>query len=343
MNLSKKSLRVLASLSIAATVSLTATVPNVLAVTQPEADTPLTKDKLQKLSVQNIEKLSNGVKLDLGTNEAYIRIFDKDLVKVSVVKKGEKEFESRGIAKKASEWKTPRFRANVSADVYTLKTDEITVEIKLSEFGVKFLDKNGNVINEDYVNQGKTSGYENGKPYVFKKTDKDEDFYGFGEQAGLEVNKRGESMGMWNTDAYSYTKDTKYLYTTIPFFVGLKDKKAYGIFFDNTHRSYYEMASESDDYYYFYANGGKLTYYFTYGPQISDVIDQYTELTGKMDIPPKWSLGLHQSKWGYTPEEIVNVAKTYREKQIPLDTMHFDIDYMDGYRVFTWNEQYKPG
>ena len=341
MNLSKKSLRVLASLSIAATVSLTATVPNVLAVTQPEADTPLTKDKLQKLSVQNIEKLSNGVKLDLGTNEAYIRIFDKDLVKVSVVKKGEKEFESRGIAKKASEWKTPRFRANVSADVYTLKTDEITVEIKLSEFGVKFLDKNGNVINEDYVNQGKTSGYENGKPYVFKKTDKDEDFYGFGEQAGLEVNKRGESMGMWNTDAYSYTKDTKYLYTTIPFFVGLKDKKAYGIFFDNTHRSYYEMASESDDYYYFYANGGKLTYYFTYGPQISDVIDQYTELTGKMDIPPKWSLGLHQSKWGYTPEEIVNVAKTYREKQIPLDTMHFDIDYMDGYRVFTWNEQYK--
>lgn len=120
---------------------------------------------------------------------------------------------------------TPRFRANVSADVYTLKTDEITVEIKLSEFGVKFLDKNGNVINEDYVNQGKTSGYENGKPYVFKKTDKDEDFYGFGEQAGLEVNKRGESMGMWNTDAYSYTKDTKYLYTTIPFFVGLKDKK----------------------------------------------------------------------------------------------------------------------
>jgi|APAga8741244001_1050109.scaffolds.fasta_scaffold02883_2 alpha-glucosidase len=341
MNLSKKSLRVLASLSIAATVGLTATAPNVLAVTQPEADTPLTKDKLQKLSVQNIEKLPNGVKLDLGTNEAYIRIFDKDLVKVSVVKKGEKEFESRGIAKKASEWKTPHFRANVSADVYTLKTDEITVEIKLSEFGVKFLDKNGNVINEDYVNQGKTSGYENGKPYVFKKTDKNEDFYGFGEQAGLEVNKRGESMGMWNTDAYSYTKDTKYLYTTIPFFVGLKDKKAYGIFFDNTHRSYYEMASESDDYYYFYANGGKLTYYFTYGPQISDVIDRYTELTGKMDIPPKWSLGLHQSKWGYTPEEIINVAKTYREKQIPLDTMHFDIDYMDGYRVFTWNEQYK--
>ncbi|TYR79320.1 glycoside hydrolase family 31 protein [Priestia megaterium] len=341
MNVSKKSLRVLASLSLAATVGFTAAAPNVLAVTQPEPDTPLAKENLQKLSVKNIQKLPNGVKLDLGTNDAYIRLFDKDLVKVSVLKKGEKEPESRGIAKKASEWKTPHFRANVSADKYTLKTNEITVEIKLSEFGVRFLDKRGNVINEDYVNQGKTSGYENGKPYVFKKTDKNEDFYGFGEQAGLEFNKRGDSIGLWNTDAYAYTKDTKYLYTSIPFFIGLKDKKAYGIFFDNTHRSYYEMASESDDYYYFYANGGKLSYYFAYGPEISDVIDRYTDLTGKMDVPAQWSLGLHQSKWGYTADEIVNVAKTYREKNIPLDTMHFDIDYMDGYRVFTWNDQYK--
>jgi alpha-glucosidase len=342
MSLSKKSLRALASISLAASVGLTTTAPNVMAaVTQPEADTPLVKEKLQKLSVQGIEKLPNGVKFDLGTNEAYIRIFDKDLVKVSILEKGEKEFESRGIAKKESEWKTPKFRANDHGDTYTLKTEEITVEIKKQPFGVKFLDKKGNVINEDYINQEKTAGYEDGKPYVFKKTDKDEDFYGFGEQSGLDVNKRGDSIGLWNTDAYSYNKDTKYLYTSIPFFIGLKDKKAYGIFFDNTHRSYYEMASESDDYYYFYANGGKLTYYFAYGPEVGDVIDRYTELTGKMDVPAQWTLGLHQSKWGYTPEEIVNVAKTYREKNIPLDTMHFDIDYMDGYRVFTWNEQYK--
>ncbi|PAF11763.1 hypothetical protein CHH61_25530, partial [Shouchella clausii] len=73
---------------------------------------------------------------------------------------------------------------------------------------------------------------------------------------------------------------------------------------------------ESDDYYYFYANGGKLTYYFAYGPEISDVVDRYTDLTGKMEAPPEWSLGLHQSKWEYKADEIVNVAKTYRDKQI---------------------------
>lgn len=341
MNLPKKYLKMIASASLAATICITAAAPNALAVTQPEADTPLAQENLQKLSVQGIEKLSNGVKLDLGSNDAYIRLFDKDFVKVSVLNKGEKEFESRGIAKKESEWDTPKFKAISSSDTYTLKTKELTVEIKMKPFGVRFLDKQGNVINEDYVNQNQTSGYENGKPYVFKKTDKNEDFYGFGEQAGVEFNKRGDSIGMWNTDAYSYNKDTKYVYTSIPFFIGLKDKKAYGIFFDNTHRSYYEMASESDDYYYFYANGGKLTYYFAYGPEIGDVVDRYTDLTGKMEAPPEWSLGLHQSKWEYKADEIVNVAKTYREKQIPLDTMHFDIDYMDGFRVFTWNDQYK--
>jgi alpha-glucosidase len=342
MVLSKKSLRVLAGILLTATISFfSAAVPSALAVTQPEPDTPLQKENLQKLNVQGVTKLSNGIRLDLGSNEAYIRLFAKDLVKVSVLEKGEKEFESRGIEKKANEWKSPKFSSHFSKEIYKLKTDEIIVEINMKPFGVRFLNKEGIVINEDYVKYGATSGYENGKPYVFKKTNKNEGFYGFGEQAGLEVNKRGDSIGLWNTDAYGYTKDTKYLYTSIPFFIGLKDKKAYGIFFDNTFRSYFEMASESDEYYYFYANGGKLTYYFTYGPKIGDVIDTYTELTGKMDIPPKWTLGLHQSKWGYTPEEILNVAKTYREKRIPLDTMHFDNDYMDGYRVFTWNEQYK--
>ena len=333
-------LKVAAIFTLAFIIALSSTVTSTMAaVTQPEADTPLNKESLQKLSVKSVEKLSNGVKFDLGTNEAYIRVFAEDLVKISVVKKGEKEFTSRGIAK--TEWKTPKFSSKDSKDSYTISTKELNVTIKKAPFGIKFTDKQGNVINEDYMGAGGTSGYEDGKPYVFKKTDKNENFYGFGEQSGLELNKRGKSIGNWNTDAYSYTKDTKYLYTSIPFFMGLKNEKAYGIFFDNTYRSYFEMASESDDYYYFYANGGTLTYYFMYGPEVSDVLDRYTEITGKMEMPAEWTLGLHQSKWGYTADEITDVAQTYRDKKIPVDTMHFDIDYMDGYRVFTWNEEYR--
>ncbi|MBM7649481.1 alpha-glucosidase [Bacillus ectoiniformans] len=335
----KQPFKVFVIMTIAMMMILSTGLTSALAVTQPEADTPLNKENMQKLSAKSVKKLDNGVQFDLGEYDAFIRIFSKDLVKVSVLKDGQKEEYSQAIKKK--DWETPKFSTKDSKNEYTLLTDELTIKVSKSPFGVKFLDKKGNVINEDYMENKSASGYEDGKPYVFKKTAKGENFYGFGEQAGLNLNQRGESIGMWNTDAYAYNKDTKYLYTSIPFFMGLKDKKAYGILFDNTYRSYYEMASESDDYYYFYANGGPLTYYFMNGPEISDVLDIYTELTGKMDLPAEWTLGLHQSKWGYTADEIVDVAKTYREKNIPLDTMHFDIDYMDGYRVFTWADKYK--
>ncbi|WP_231572053.1 glycoside hydrolase family 31 protein [Pontibacillus halophilus] len=329
--------RIIASMAVATTVA-TAAAPNVLAVTQPHPDEELNQENVKKqMSVQGFEKLEDGVKLQLSDNKtATIRLFAEDMAKVSILKDGEEEYYSSGIAKK--EWDAPEFDIEEEDNVITMETEEITVKIKTEPFGIKFLDSDGNVINEDYMKNG--SGYDEDRPYVYKKTNKDEAFYGFGEQAGLNLNQRGESLGMFNTDAYAYQTDTKYLYTSVPFFMGLKDEKAYGILFDNANRSYYEMASESDDYYYFYADGGQLTYYYMYGPEIQDVLDRYTELTGKMELPPKWSLGLHQSKWGYTADEIENVASTYREKNIPLDTMHFDIDYMVDYKVFTWADDY---
>ncbi|MGP7816631.1 glycoside hydrolase family 31 protein [Niallia sp. 01092] len=314
------------------------TFQTVLAV-EPDPDTLLDTNNLQKLSVQSKNKTNDSVSFDLGDYNGNIHLLSKDMVKISILPKDKTEQDSPAIQKK--NWETPSFTTKQMNNQYLIKTSELNIIVKEKPFGIKILDKKGHVINEDYMKNGTSSGYENSKPYVFKKTDSNENFYGFGEQSGLTLNKRGKNMGMWNTDAYAYGPEAKYLYASIPFFIGLKNGKAYGLLFDNTYRSYYNMASDSDNYYYFYANGGPLTYYFMYGPEISHVLEQYTDLTGKMDLPPEWSLGLNQSKFGYSPTEIIDIAKTYREKQIPLDTMHFDIDYMNGYRIFTWNEQYK--
>ncbi|MCD5323440.1 MULTISPECIES: glycoside hydrolase family 31 protein [Pontibacillus] len=335
-----KTVRTLATASLATSLLIPVATPShVLAVADVYPEKELNKEAVekQKLQVQEVQKVENGVQLTLSNNyQAFIRLKAVDLAKVSILKQGEKNEDTAAINK--TDWDTPSFHLEENETSITLSTDEITVSIHKEPFGVKFMDSEGNVINQDSMKYG--SGYENGKPYVFKDTSKNEDFYGFGEQAG-KLNKRGESIGMWNNDAYDYSKDTKYLYTTVPFFIGLKDEKAYGIFFDNSHRSYYEMASESDDYYYFYANDGQLTYYFAYGPEIQDVVNRYTELTGSMQRPPKWSLGLHQSKWGYkTADEIKNIVDTYREKDIPLDAVHLDIDHMNGFRNFTWGEDF---
>ncbi|WP_089872776.1 glycoside hydrolase family 31 protein [Halogranum rubrum] len=300
----------------------------------------LDNENLAQLSVQSHKILGDGVKLDFGDHDGYVRLFADDFARVSVTEPGQAEYESPGVANGLDEWDAPTFGAESTSERIVLETESITVDISKDPFGVKFLDADGNVVNEDYLDKG-TSGYEGDKPYVYKKTDENEAFYGFGEQPDMGFNQRGEKLENWNTDQYGYGPDSDYVYSSVPFFVGLKDTGAYGIFFDDPYHSVFHMADESDDYYYFLADGGQLTYYFAYGPEVSTVLDRYTDLTGKIDLPPKWGIGLHQSKWEYTAQEIVDTAETYREKEIPLDAMHFDIDYMGGeYNAFTWDPDY---
>ena len=55
-------------------------------------------------------------------------------------------------------------------------------------------------------------------------------------------------------------------------------------------------------------------------------------------MPPLWALGNHQSRWGYKSEEEVRaLAREFRERDIPCDALYLDIDYMDQFRVFTWD------
>ncbi len=176
---------------------------------------------------------------------------------------------------------------------------------------------------------------------TYKKLSDEEHFYGFGEKTG-PLDKRGEYMEMFAGDR-SYKKDEDPLYVSIPYFIGVKNKKAYGVFFDNTYRSKFDMGKSSDKHYYFGAEGGELEYYVFPGPKVSEVVEDYTELTGRMELPPKWSIGYHQSRWSYdTQEEVLEIGKTFREKEIPCDSIHLDIDYMDGYRVFTFDEENFP-
>jgi alpha-glucosidase len=295
---------------------------------------PLDKNNLQRpMAVQDVKKLENGVKLNLGEMEAYIRLLSSDISKVSILKKGEKEYTSVGIAK--TDWDTHEFKITEDNQKIVLASDSLTVHIKKSPFGIKYLDKDGNVINED-AEQG--LGYENGKPYVFKKTDKNEDFYGFGQKT-TGLNHRGKEIAVWNRENQGQPI-SKYTFSSVPFFIGLKGTNSYGILFDNTYRSYYNMAAESDDYYYFHADGGKLTYYFINGPQIKDVVDRYTDLTGKMQMPPEWAMGFHQAAWGYHQKDLEQVSKTYRDKKIPADGMWYDIEWMDDYKTFFFGEKF---
>ncbi len=177
---------------------------------------------------------------------------------------------------------------------------------------------------------------------VWKRMPQDESYFGFGEKAG-RLDRGGTAMTMWNSDIPAYTADTDPLYETIPFFLGVRHGKAYGVFLDNSYRSSFDMGKQCRDAYAFGVEGGELNYYIFTGATPASIIERYSELTGKMPLPPRWALGYQQSRWSYPSETRVReIARGFRDRKIPCDVIYLDIDYMDGYRIFTWNRKNFP-
>lgn len=232
------------------------------------------------------------------------------------------------------------FSVNDEKEYYQISTNGIIVRITKLRCRVHIYDKSLNLINEDEKSFGVS--FDNDEVRCFKTLFNDELFYGLGEKT-KNLKKNGEQWTMWNSDTPAYTEKQDPLYQSIPFFIGIRNHKAYGIFFDNTYKSYFNMGASNNRFYWFGAEKGEMDYYFINGPEIKKVIQLYTLLTGRMELPPLWSLGYQQSKWSYYPESTVRtLAETFRNKQIPCDVIYLDIHYMDAYKMFTWSSERFP-
>lgn len=169
-----------------------------------------------------------------------------------------------------------------------------------------------------------------------------EAYLGFGEKVG-PVDKRGMRFVFWNTDNFPPHPDTDPLYVSIPFFTGLREGVAWGLFLDEPWRSEVDVACSDPGRIAWTSWGAELDVYLIAGPLPADVARRYAALTGRPAMPPLWSLGAHQSRWGYTrDEDIRGVVRGYRARDLPLDVVHLDIDYMDGYKVWTWDRGRYP-
>ena len=229
---------------------------------------------------------------------------------------------------------------------YIVTTKKLICQISKDNLKVEIFDAIDNqLINKDELGFHWEESYEFGGNVVkmSKMVNDQESYYGLGDKPE-HLNLKGKRFENWVTDSYAFGKQTDPIYKAIPFFTGLHHGKAYGIFFDNTFRSYFDFAHERRNVTSFWAQGGEMNYYFIYGPKMNDVVESYTDLTGKPhQMPPLWALGFHQCKWSYYPEsEVKEIAATFRSLKIPCDAIYLDIDYMEGFRCFTWNKEYFP-
>ncbi|WP_291906271.1 glycoside hydrolase family 31 protein [Chitinophaga sp. CB10] len=227
---------------------------------------------------------------------------------------------------------------------FEIYTNYIKVLIARDNLRVTITDLEGKIINQDemgfhwqhYLLKG-------GKiVYCSKLIQENEVFYGLGDKP-TDLNLRGKRLENYGTDAYGYQKDTDPLYRNIPFYYGLHNGIGYGLFFDNTFRTIFDFGKERENVCSFWARGGEMNYYFIYGPELMEVAETYTRITGTPELPPIWALGYHQCRWSYYPEQKVrDIATEFRKRRIPCDVIYLDIDYMDGFRCFTWNKEYFP-
>lgn len=221
-------------------------------------------------------------------------------------------------------------------EILTSYPGERSMAGALSEDAAALLEAEGHIISGAKIT--------NHKVQQLFKLNEAERFYGMGDKTGF-LNKRGYAYENWNSDIPQlHHENMPALYKSIPFVIGKGPGYSYGLFFDNTFHSYMDMGKESNEYFFYGADDGNFDMYFMTGDCMADVIEHYTYLTGRAPLPQLWTLGYHQCRWGYeSAEDIRSVAHQMREHRIPCESVQYDIDYMDGYRVFTWDEEdYEP-
>ncbi len=267
---------------------------------------------------------------------ARVSLFSPTIFKISLWGKNYRDLPSYAVIAKPEKVKFT-FREN--KDEFILKTDSLELQITKSPLRFTFKTPDGKVINQD-DNLG--AYWLKGQLYSFKKLFPDEKFIGLGEKTG-NLNRRGSAYTNWNTDNPHYENWSDPLYSTIPFYMGIHNGLNYGIFVDNTTKSVFNFGAGNNRFSYFSVDDGQVDYYFIYRQNIAGIIKDYTHLTGRIKMPPIWALGFQQCRWSYTPDkEVMEIATTFRDKNIPLDVIYLDIGYMNAYKLFTWNPKTFP-
>ena len=169
-------------------------------------------------------------------------------------------------------------------------------------------------------------------------------FYGTGETPG-PLLRNGRRIVCWNTDAFEYDESWASLYQSHPWVLGVRaDGSAFGILADTTCRCEIDLGSAADQpatptiEFAVDDSAPPFAVYAFERDTPQEVVAALADLTGRMPLPPKWALGYHQSRWSYEPAaRVLRLADEFRDRHIPCDCIWLDIDYMDGFRCFTFD------
>jgi alpha-glucosidase len=158
--------------------------------------------------------------------------------------------------------------------------------------------------------------------------------YGTGE-VRAPMLRNGTEVELWNTNNYLYLENNQPLYQSAPWVLAVnKDGSAFGVYADSAWRMRVNLQSVIQ----FTSDGPPFRVIVIRGPNPQEVLTRMSNFTGKIELPPLWALGYQQSRYSYYPQSSVEkIADGFRSRNLPCDVIWMDIDYMHGFRIFTFD------
>jgi len=283
-------------------------------------------------AVSGSAPLPNGIEARVGSATVRITAVRDDIVRVLISPEATMPEDSSWAVLPASRTHSVNVQPIQEEGAIGFRTQALDVRIERSPLRIVIRDLAGNVICADAP--GRSVQFSLGGFTVYKAMPDDAHYYGLGDKPG-SFDRRNQAFTLWNRD-FGVQEWADPIYKSIPFFLSISQGRSYGLFLDNTWRSWFDFGKQARDAYAFGAEGGPLNYYVIYGPAPKQVVEGYAYLTGTPPLPPLWSLGFQQSRYSYYPDsELRRVANRLRSDKIPADTLYLDIDYQYKNRPFT--------
>lgn len=293
-------------------------------------------------AVASYERTAHGIAGRTAAAEFSVEVWSPNVVRLRVTPQGSTRNDGYALASREPPDFTD-FTVAAADDAVIVKTSRLSAEVALRpDLRVTFKDAAGAVLNEDLAGRELGITRTGDKITVYKRLQDGERFIGMGEQLG-NLDRRGSVITLKNTDAYRYDDPKVPMYVSIPFFMGLHHEKVYGLFFNNSYRSVFNFGASNRRFASMSFDGGSLDQFFIHDSSVAKVLEHYTGLTGRMPLPPRWSLGYQQSRCSYYPEsQVMFIADTFRAKGIPVDGITLDADYLHRYQPFRINRERFP-
>ena len=254
-------------------------------------------------------------KIRVNDGEYRIQFFNSEIVETVFIPKGEVyKKASHAVVLKAKQTKTT---TKTSENFVQISSEGIVVKIQKNPFQILYTYKDNPIISEKngYVKKDSLETIQ------FNLTP-DEVLYGGGARA-LGMNRRGHRLQLYNKAHYGYETKSDLMNFTLP--VVMSSKK-YMIHFDNAPVGFLDLDSQADNTLTYETISGRKAYQVIVGDSWYDITNNYTELTGKQPMPPRWALGNFSSRFGYhSQEEVETTIAKFKEDDIPVDAVILDL------------------